>query len=138
MKTKTILSFLILSLLIITSCEDKKSDKKDPLVGVWEAISMSVTLEDGTFFSVPIGDDLNMTLEIKGDGTFIMTQTEEGETYDSSGSWSADDDTITITEQYGTNSFDYEVSGDTLRFYMTQFDDDFDELVTITIEFERV
>ena len=98
---------------------------------------MSVSLEDGTFFSVPVGGDFTMILEIKENGTFTMTQTDEGDTDVSYGSWSADDDMITIIDQSGTESFDYEVSEDTLRFNMTQFDDDFDEVVTITIEFKR-
>jgi len=137
MNVKAILSILLLSQLILFSCEDKKSDKKDPLIGVWEAVSMSVSLEDGTFFSVPVGGDFTMILEIKENGTFTMTQTDEGDTDVSYGSWSADDDMITIIDQSGTESFDYEVSEDTLRFNMTQFDDDFDEVVTITIEFKR-
>jgi hypothetical protein len=56
----------------------------------------------------------------------------------SSGSWSADDDTITITESSGTEMMDYEVSGDTLTLLMTEYDDDLGGAVTITIEFRKV
>jgi hypothetical protein len=140
MKAKTIFYFLTFTLIFLISCEDKKDDKKnnDPLIGTWEAVSMSVTLADGTFFSVPVGAGMSMTLEIKEDGTFTMTQVEDGETEVSSGTWSADDDTITITESSGTEMMNYEVSGDTLTLSITEYDDDLGGAVTITIEFRKV
>jgi hypothetical protein len=138
MKNKAILTIFFLSLFLLNSCEDKKSDKQDPLVGTWEAVSMSVTLDDGTFFYVPITEDFSMTLEIREDGTFTMTQTDEGETDVSSGTWSADNDRINIIEQSGTSTFDYDLDGDTLTFSITEFDDDLGGSILVTIEFRRV
>jgi hypothetical protein len=143
MKNKAFLPIFFLSLFILNSCEDKKSDKQDPLVGTWEAVSMSVTLDDGTFFSVPITEDFSMILEIREDGTFTMTQTDEGETDVSSGTWSADNDRITIADQSGTSTsgtstFDYDLDGDTLTFSITEFDDDLGGSILVTIEFRRI
>jgi hypothetical protein len=45
---------------------------------------------------------------------------------------------ITITEQSEISAFAYDVNGDTLTFSITEFDEDFGETVTITIEFRRV
>ena len=78
-----------------------------PVVGTWKVTSatfggVSVDIEE------VMGEGNSSTIEIKKDGTVIMTSVMEGQTMTEEGTWEFEDDVLTITAEGSSSTLSYE------------------------------
>ena len=103
---KNLLSMLLVfSFLFTIGCEDDDATESNPLVGVYNMVSYSVS-----------GDGLNITQEADANnslvfvlsegGTYSLQGMRGGESHSESGTWSTTGSTLTlITEQLESSAF---------------------------------
>ena len=127
---------LVFSFLFTIGCDDDEAtDETNPLVGVWNMVSYSVS-----------GDGLNITQEADANnslvfvlsegGTYSFQGTLDGESNSETGTWSTTGSTLTlVTEDVEdgtvTDNFSYTLSGNNLTMSLT------DEGFTITYNMEK-
>lgn len=80
-------------------------DSGNPLVGAWRMESIS---------GEPVPSDCSMAFTIRDDGITESTAYYDGVPNTNTGTWSADDTSITFQSEDGTEHFSYAVAGDTL------------------------
>ncbi len=109
------LTWLLLPFLFIVSCEDNKQEEDDvnPLVGVWEMTTMSVSINNVTI-DIEIGTENNETYVFNEDGTYSYQGVYEGDSDSGSGTWSSTETTLTLTEDSIVTIITYELNGDIL------------------------
>ena len=127
---------LVFSFLFTIGCEDDEAtDETNPLVGVYNMVSYSVS-----------GDGLNITQEADANnslvfvlsegGTYSFQGTLDGESNSESGTWSTTGSTITLIHEDDedgtvTDIFSYTLSGNDMTMTID------DEGVTITYNWEK-
>ena len=127
---------LVFSFLFTIGCEDDEAtDETNPLVGVYNMVSYSVS-----------GDGLNITQEADANnslvfllsegGTYSLQGTIDGESNSESGTWSTTGSTLTFIyedDEEGTTTdiFTYTLSGNNMTMSFT------DDGLTITYNWEK-
>jgi len=127
---------LVFSFLFTIGCDDDEAtDETNPLVGVWNMVSYSVS-----------GDGLNITQEADANnslvfvlsegGTYSFQGTLDGESNSETGTWSTTGSTLTlITEDVEdgtvTDIFSYTLSGNDMTMTIDE------EGLTITYNWEK-
>lgn len=98
---KKFLSILLAVMLMLTfaslvGCKSGDGDGDgdggaDPIVGVYTQTYLEV---DGV--ERPLPEGVTLTMEIKADGTVVMTQSYDGESQSESGTWTKDGNAVSI------------------------------------------
>ncbi len=116
---KTVLILLIASItaFFIGGCsKDDSSGPNDQLIGTWELVKITANLSGISTDIEPSFLSLEVTLEVRNDGTYTLTQnhTDTGTIDVETGTWTATDKTVTINPDDGDpQQIDYTVDGDT-------------------------
>ena len=112
---------LALSLILALACLSFVACKEDGVAGTYKFYQLSTTAEGVTVtFNIgdeaPWGDDIlsqdSVILELKEDGTLVSSAVIDGQTQNSTGTWTVDGDTITLTMNGDTATAT--IDGDTL------------------------
>ena len=127
---------LVFSFLFTIGCDDDEAtDETNPLVGVYNMVSYSVS-GDGLNITQEADANNSLVLVLSEGGTYSFQGTLDGESNSETGTWSTTGSTLTlITEDVEdgtvTDIFSYTLSGNDMT--MT-FDD---EGLTITYNWEK-
>jgi hypothetical protein len=136
MKGKAIVPVMVVSALLVVPCMTgcEGDDGVHELVGNWLITSVTVTGSDvpgGTMTLTSASGLVSGNLDVRNDGTVSGTFTFVGESDPISGTWSAADGLLTVTDSEGTSVMPYTLSGDTLTFTATE------EGMQMTMELRR-
>ncbi len=120
----------------LTHCSDNSTGSgSSGLVGTWELTKLTMETSFVKLEYNPSEIGLSITLEINEDGTFSITEIEEGETTNSSGTWTTDGNKLIVVEGGQTLEFNYSLSRNKL---IMSFEEDDDGItVSVTQEFTR-
>ena len=134
---KNLLSILLVfSFLFTIGCDDDEAtDETNPLVGVYNMVSYSVS---GGGINITQETDANnsLTLVFSEGGTYSIQGTLGGESFSDTGTWSTTGSTLTLVyeddeEGTVTDIFSYTLSGNNMTMSITQ------EGLTITYNWEK-
>ena len=127
---------LVFSFLFTIGCgDDEATDETNPLVGVYNMVSYSVS-SDG-FDSTQVADANNSLVFVLSEGgTYSLQGTIDGDSNSESGTWSTTGSTLTlITENDDdgtvTDIFSYTLTGNNMTMSITE------EGLTITYNWEK-
>ena len=131
-------TLLVFSFLFTIGCEDDDATESNPLVGVYNMVSYSVS---GMYMeSVNVDADANNSLVmiLAEDGVWSIQGTIDGESNSQSGTWSSTGSSLTIIyedEEDGTQTeiWTYTLSGDDMSMSITDAEDGF----TITYNWDK-
>ena len=122
--TLTILFTLLILGNFLTSCSESTGPDDGGLPGTWQLTKMMIQVGILPAISYdPEEIDLSITVVIREDNTFSFSENDEGEIINTSGTWTADENTITIVEGEFSEEIDYDLDGNKLYFYYTEDDD---------------
>ena len=133
---KNLLSMLLVfSFLFTIGCEDDDATDSNPLVGVYNMVSYSVS-GDGVNITVDADANNSLVLVLSEGGTYSVQGSLDGESNSESGTWSTTGGTITLIyedaeEGTVTSIFSYTLSGNNMTMSLT------DEGFTITYNWEK-
>jgi len=133
---KNLLSMLLVfSFLFTIGCEDDDATDSNPLVGVYNMVSYSVS-GDGVNITVDADANNSLVLVLSEGGTYSVQGSIDGESTSDSGTWSTTGSTLTFIyedaeEGTVTTIFSYTLSGNNLTMSFT------DEGFTITYNMEK-
>ena len=133
---KNLLSMLLVfSFLLTIGCEDDDATDSNPLVGVYNMVSYSVS---GGGMNITQDADANnsLTLVLSEGGTYSLQGVLDGDSNSESGTWSTTGSTLTLIyedaeEGTVTSIFSYTLSGNNMTFSITL------EGITITYNWEK-
>ena len=118
MSAKKILILLLISIciLVVNSCkEDNPVSPEDQLVGTWVLTKLTVTRQGQTIVQTPAEAGVQITLILRSNKTFQMTQTDQSGTMTETGTWSSTDKEITAKSSDGsTEVIPYILAGNKL------------------------
>ena len=127
---------LVFSFLFTIGCDDDEAtDETNPLVGVYNMVSYSVS-GDG-FDSTQVADANNSLVFVLSEGgTYSLQGTIDGESNSESGTWFTTGSTLTLISEdvedgTVTDIFSYTLSGNDMTMSFT------DEGLTITYNWEK-
>ena len=137
---KLFLTSLIISLfscffLITCSDDNSTSSGSASLIGSWELTKLTVESNGVKMEFDPSDVDFALTLTINDDGTYSITENDEGDITNLNGTWTRQGDKITIVEQGVTQEITYTLQGNKLIFMFEEEEEGF--IVNITQEFIR-
>ncbi len=120
----------------LTHCSDSSTGSgSSGLAGTWELTKLTMETAFVKLEYNPSEIGLSITLKINEDGTFSITEIEEGETTTSSGTWTTDGNKLIVVEGGQTLEFNYSLSRNKL---IMSFEEDDDGItVSVTQEFTR-
>ena len=127
---------LVFSFLFTIGCDDDEAtDETNPLVGVYNMVSYSVS-GDGTSITQEADANNSLVFVLSEGGTYSFQGTLDGESNSESGTWSTTGSTLTlITEDVEdgtvTDIFSYTLSGNNMTMSITE------EGLTITYNWEK-
>jgi hypothetical protein len=133
---KNLLSMLLVfSFLFTIGCEDDDATDSNPLVGVYNMVSYSVS-GDGMNITQDADANNSLTLVLSEGGTYSLQGILDGDSNSESGTWSTTGSTLTFIyedpeEGTVTSIFSYTLSGNNLTISLT------DEGFTITYNMEK-
>ena len=117
-----LLTLLVLSILFTIGCEDDDVSDSNPLVGVYNLVSYSIS-GDGVSVNQDADSNNNLFFILADDGIYSYDGGLEGNTITDSGTWAATGSKLTfIYEDNGetlTDIWDYTLSGDNLTMIMS-------------------
>ncbi len=120
----------------LTHCSDSSTGSgSSGLVGTWELTKLTMQTSFVKLEYNPSEIGLSISLEINEDGTFSITEIEEGETTNSSGTWTTDGNKLIVVEGGQTLEFNYSLSRNKLIMSFEENDDGI--TVSVTQEFTR-
>ena len=135
------LLLIVLPLLLMVGCEDKKATEEEvnPLVGVWDMTSASILVQSNPSTTITITKDANNfeTMILGEDGTYSYSGKINGEDDSGSGSWSSTANKLTIIEDGETTIVDFSISGSTLTTTVTNAETDTNWGSVITIIYNK-
>ena len=126
---------LVFSFLFTIGCDDDATDETNPLVGVYNMVSYSVS-GDGMNITQEADANNSLVLVLSEGGTYSVQGSIDGESNSESGTWSTTGSTITLIyedDEDGTvtDIFSYTLSGNNMTMSLT------DEGLTITYNWEK-
>ena len=127
---------LVFSFLFTIGCDDDEAtDETNPLVGVWNMVSYSVS-GDGLNITQEADANNSLVLVLSEGGTYSFQGTLDGESNSETGTWSTTGSTLTlITEDVEdgtvTDIFSYTLSGNDMTMTIDE------EGLTITYNWEK-
>ena len=127
---------LVFSFLFTIGCDDDEAtDETNPLVGVYNMVSYSVS-GDGMNITQDADANNSLTLVLSEGGTYSLQGILDGDSNSESGTWSTTGSTLTFIyedpeEGTVTSIFSYTLSGNNLTLSLT------DEGFTITYNMEK-
>ena len=128
---------ILLSILFIAGCDNNSTQSSvNPLVGIWEASEMTMTLEGTTItmeLNDPTSDIGTMTYIFGADGVFTTTSVSSYGTENDNGTWSSTGGKLTLFDEEDTVVLDYTISGNTLTFTGLETEDGFTLNFTVTL-----
>ena len=111
---------MILSILFIAGCDNNSTQSSvNPLVGIWEASEMTMSIE-GMAITIELNDptsDIGTVTYIFGaDGVFTTTSVSSYGTESENGTWSSTGGKLTLIDidDEETSVYDFTISGNTL------------------------
>jgi PBP1b-binding outer membrane lipoprotein LpoB len=135
------LLLIVLPLLLMVGCEDKKATEEEvnPLVGVWDMTSASILVQSNPSTTITITKDANNfeTMILGEDGTYSYSGKINGEDDSGSGSWSSTANKLTIIEDGETTIIDFSISGSTLTTTVSEAETDTNWGTVITIIYDK-
>ena len=131
-------TLLVFSFLFTIGCEDDDATESNPLVGVWNMTSLSITAPVDT--TMDANENFSIVFIFNEDGTFSNQGVEGGESHSETGTWSTSGNKLTIitddvAEGEETDIWDYTVSGSSFSFTFTDTEDG--ETWTYTYNFTK-
>ena len=133
---KNLLSMLLVfSFLFTIGCEDDDATESNPLVGVYNMLSYSVS-GDGMNITQDADANNSLTLVLSEGGTYSLQGTIDGDSNSESGTWSTTGSSLTLIyedaeEGTVTSIFSYTLSGNNMTFSITV------EGITVTYNWEK-
>ena len=127
---------LVFSFVFRIGCDDDEAtDETNPLVGVYNMVSYSVS-RDGLNITQEADANNSLVLVLSEGGTYSLQGTIDGESNSESGTWSTTGSTITLIHEDDedgtvTDIFSYTLSGNNMTMSLT------DEGLTITYNWEK-
>ena len=127
---------LVFSFLFTIGCDDDEAtDETNPLVGVYNMVSYSVS-GDGLNITQEADANNSLVLVLSEGGTYSVQGSLDGESNSESGTWSTTGSTLTLIyedDEEGTTTdiFSYTLSGNNMTMSFT------DEGLTITYNWEK-
>ncbi|MBN1780498.1 lipocalin family protein [bacterium] len=117
-----IIPVVVVGLLLMAGCgDDKGTNSQEHLIGTWKLVELKID-----FAGIPANVlemlGLDLTLEVRDDGTYTLTtvQTSEGTTDVENGTWTAGDKTITINpDDDDPKTMNYTIDGNTATLKTT-------------------
>ena len=112
--------------MIFNSCEDEKveieQEQVNPLVGVWEMISASMTVfsQPSQTVTYNADSDNSETMILGEDGVFSSNGKMSGESFNNGGTWSETGNKLSIITSDETMIIDYTLNGDTLTLVQSE------------------
>lgn len=89
-------------ILVVNSCkEDNLVSPEDQLVGTWVLTKLTVTRQGQTIVQTPAEAGVQITLILRSDKTYQMTQTDPSGTVTETGTWSSTDKEISAKSSDG-------------------------------------
>ena len=135
------LLLIVLPLLLMVGCEDKKATEEEvnPLVGVWDMTSASILVQSNPSTTITITKDANNfeTMILGEDGTYSYSGKWDGESDSGSGSWSSTANKLTIIADGETTIIDFSISGSTLTTTVSEAETDTNWGTVITIIYDK-
>ena len=115
--------------LFLSNCDNStESESVHELVGQYVKIETILTIGSNVYNDYQ--DDNAKTLIFSGDGTYTGTKEIDGSIFNINGTWSTNEDKLTMIQDSVTNIFDYTIIDDTLTIGLTEVTDG----VTQTVE----
>tara|TARA_B100001971_G_C17936697_1_gene405515 strand:+ start:148 stop:555 length:408 start_codon:yes stop_codon:yes gene_type:complete len=115
--------------LFLSNCDNStESESVHELVGQYVKIETILTIGSNVYNDYQ--DDNPKTLIFSGDGTYTGTKEIDGSIFNINGTWSTNEDKLTMIQDSVTNIFDYTIIDDTLTIGLTEVTDG----VTQTVE----
>ena len=127
---------LVFSFLFTIGCDDDEAtDETNPLVGVYNMVSYSVS-GDGLNITQEADANNSLVLVLSEGGTYSFQGTLDGESNSETGTWSTTGSTITLIHEDDedgtvTDIFSYTLSGNDMTMTLD------DEGLTITYNWEK-
>ena len=101
---------ILLSILLIVGCKDNSTGSNtNPIVGVWEWVSTTNTIQDyhqGSITETLTNNDLETTYTFNQDGTYIYGEME--------GTWTTNSNALILLSNGDSNEYDYSINNNTL------------------------
>ena len=120
---KILYPLFIFTILFTIGCEDEKVEEEEvnPLIGVWEmeTVSMTILSNPSQNLTITSDSDNNETMILGEDGTYSYEGKIDGDSDSGSGSWSSTSNKLTIVEDGDTDILDFSISGDELTINIT-------------------
>ena len=137
------LLLIVLPLLFMVGCEDEKAETEqeqvDPLVGVWEMVSASLTVFSNPTQTLTYNADADNseTMILGEDGVFSSNGKISGESFNDGGTWSSTGNKLSIITPDETMIIDYTLNGNTLTLVQSEEETEDDWATEITVVYQR-
>ena len=116
--------------LFLSNCNNStESESVHELVGEYVKIETILTIGSNVYNDVQ--DDNPKTLIFSGDGTYTGTKEIDGLIVNVNGTWSTNEDKLTMIQDSVTNIFDYSIIDDTLNISLTEVNDGVTQIVEL-------
>jgi hypothetical protein len=109
------LLLIVLPLLLMVGCEDKKDDTTNSLVGVYNLTSVSISIQSDPVETITLdhdGSNTYMVFILGDDDVFSLQGYLDGDAYSRGGTWSDTGNKLTLIQTDGdTHIWDYTLTG---------------------------
>ena len=106
---------LILFTLLIVGCDNNLTESNiNPIVGIWEWVSTTNTIQDyhqGSITESLTNNDLDATYIFNQDGNYVYGEME--------GAWTTNSNTLILLSNGNSNEYDYSINNNTLLISYT-------------------
>jgi len=129
---KKIINFLSVFTLVLflSHCDSPtESESVHELVGQYVKIETILTIGSNVYNDFQ--DDNPKTLIFSGDGTYTGTKEIDGSIVNVNGTWSTNENKLTMIQDSVTNIFDYSIIDDTLNISLTEVNDGVTQIVEL-------
>ena len=116
--------------LFLSNCDNStESESVHELVGQYVKIETILTIGSNVYNDYQ--DDNPKTLIFSGDGTYTGTKEIDGLIVNVNGTWSTNENKLTMIQDSVTNIFDYSIIDDTLNISLTEVNDGVTQIVEL-------